>query len=261
MSSNELYKKLSSQSPQGSMRTLCVYLLVVAGAIAHHTARADASWQSHTLGKPVIWQQIVPITTAPVTPIRQLPNFKGEIVSLPTRQLANWIVHSGDNQGLPFMVVDKVQAQVFMFDAKGLLSGSTSALLGLAVGDDSAPDIGKRKLSTILPKERTTPAGRFVASLGRSLEGKEILWVDYEAAISLHRVVAGTKTERRAERLASPLITEKRISYGCINVSVAFFEDVVIQAFTGSSGIVYILPETRDIESSFSSYYDYQTKK
>ena len=157
--------------------------------------------------------------------MRKVANFKGENVSDATRQVVNWVVDSGDNAGLPFLIVDKVQARVLMFDAQGQLTGSASALLGMAVGDDTVPGIGQRRLSSILPNERTTPAGRFEASVGRNLAGKEILWVDYDAAISLHRVVTSNAKERRAERLASPLIEDNRISYGCINVPVAFFQD------------------------------------
>src|SRR5674476_1663356 len=62
---------------------------------------------------------------------------------------------------------------------------SARALLGSALGDDSVPGIGDRKLSSIRPEERTTPAGRFVAALGLNLGGAEILWVDYDGAVSM----------------------------------------------------------------------------
>jgi len=234
-------------------------ILLLAGAAACPPAWADKSWQTGSLGKPVVWQQGGPVTAVqkPIAPRRQA-DFRDEDVSEPARQVVNWVVGSGDNQGLPFMIVDKERARVLMLDSAGQLSGAASALLGMAVGDDTVPGIGKRKLSSIRVEERTTPAGRFVASLGRNLAGKEILWVDYEAAISLHRVVTGNARERRAERLASPLIADKRISFGCINVPVAFLNNVVLPAFTGTSGIVYTLPETRGIQEVFSSYYEHQ---
>jgi hypothetical protein len=134
------------------------------------------------------------------------------------------------------------------------LRGSAPALLGLAHGDDSVPGIGERKLSTILPGERTTPAGRFVASLDRNLHGGEILWVDYENAISLHPVITSNVQERRAERLATPSPLDNRISYGCINVPAAFFMGVVSAAFKGTNGIVYVLPETRSAQRQFGLY-------
>ena len=152
------------------------------------------------------------------------------------------------------MIVDKVNAQVLVFDIDGGLKGAASALLGLARGDDSTPGIGERKLSTILPHERTTPAGRFVASLDRDLHGTEILWIDYATALALHRVVKGTPSEQRAQRLASATSADKRISFGCINVPVSFYDKVVSPAFTGTNGVVYILPETRTPQEVFGSY-------
>ena len=152
------------------------------------------------------------------------------------------------------MIVDKTQAKAFVFDAQGRLRGAAPVLLGLAIGDDSVPGIGDRKLSSIRPDERTTPAGRFVASLDRNLKGEEILWVDYETAISMHRVITSNAKERRAQRLESPSPLDRRISYGCINVPVNFYNKVLSPAFTGTDGIVYVLPETRSTREVFGSY-------
>ncbi len=167
---------------------------------------------------------------------------------------ANWIVDSGDNQRMPFVIIDKVNARVFVFDARGQLKGAAAALLGLAHGDDSTPGIGQRKLSTIRPEERTTPAGRFIASLDRDPHGVEMLWVDYDNAISMHRVVTSNAREHRTQRLATPTADDNRISYGCINVPAAFYDKVVSPAFTGTSGVVYILPETRTAREVFKSH-------
>lgn len=184
----------------------------------------------------------------------RLANFGQEVASPESRKLADWVVDSADNGKLPFMIIEKVQARVFMFDAQGQLRGAAAALLGLAMGDDSVPGIGQRKLSSIRPAERTTPAGRFVASLDRDIHGHEVLWVDYDSALSLHRVVTSQPKERRAERLASPSPVDNRISFGCINVPVNFYETVVSPSFTGTNGIVYILPETRSARDVFGSY-------
>ncbi len=177
-----------------------------------------------------------------------------ETASAEARHVGDWVAHSRDNRGMPFVIVDKVDSRVFVFDAQGRLLGAAPALLGLARGDDSSPGIGQRKMSTIGPDERTTPAGRFVASLAKSLQGDEILWVDYDAAIALHRVIATAPKERRLQRLASHAPLERRITYGCINVPVKFFDDVVLPAFRGSAGIVYVLPETRKAAGVFGSY-------
>jgi len=181
-------------------------------------------------------------------------NFERESASPEARGLADWVLDSGDNQRLPFVIVDKKNARVFVFRANGRLTGAAPALLGFAVGDDSVPGIGTRKLSNIRPEARTTPAGRFVANLGRNLEGGEILWVDYEGAVSLHPVIKGNSEEQRAQRLATPTPLDNRISYGCINVPIEFFHQIVRPAFMGTSGIVYVMPETRSAQAVFASY-------
>jgi hypothetical protein len=107
-------------------------------------------------------------------------------------------------------------------------------------------------LAEILPQERTTPAGRFVASMDRNLRGEPMLWVDYATAVSMHPVITSNPQEHRAQRLATPTPLDNRISYGCINVPAAFFHDIVAPAFKGTNGLVYILPETRSIWSTFN---------
>lgn len=181
-------------------------------------------------------------------------DFKGKSSSQQARHVADWAVDSGDHQGMPFAIVDKVAAQVFVFGADGVLRGTAAALLGLAVGDDAVPGIGDRKLSSIRPEERTTPAGRFVAALDRNLHGGEILWVDYDTAISLHPVVTSNAKERRVQRLTTPSPLDNRISYGCINVPADFFLHVVRPVFSGTNGVVYVLPETRSPQTVFASY-------
>lgn len=164
--------------------------------------------------------------------------------------MADWVARSGDNAGLAFVIVDKVNAKVFLFDAAGRLLAAAPALLGLGKGDDSVDGIGQRRLSTIGPEERTTPAGRFVAALGHDLE-QDVLWIDYDASVSLHRVIVGRVAERRAQRLGSPSTLDNRISYGCINVPPEFYDKHVVPAFRGTVGIVYILPEAKPVAEVF----------
>ena len=191
--------------------------------------------------------------TLPKKPLK-LAQFEQESPSTEARQIANWVVDSNNNAGLPFIILDKKEAKVFVFHPDGRLRGAAAALLGLAIGDHSVPGIGDRKLSAIRPDERTTPAGRFVAALDRNLQNKEILWVDYDSALSLHPVITSNAKERRAQRLATPTPLDNRISYGCINVPADFFQQVVHAAFAGTNGIVYVLPETRPAKPFFGAH-------
>jgi hypothetical protein len=187
---------------------------------------------------------------APGLALAARADFQGEQASIAAGQVAHWSVESGDHAGLPFAIVDKVEAKVFVFDGRGRLLGMAPALIGLATGDESVPGIGSRPISTIRPLERTTPAGRFAASIGATVKGDEILWVDYEGAVALHRVSAGVPQERRLQRLASASAADRRITYGCINVPAKFFDSVVAPAFRATGGIVYVLPETRLLRTS-----------
>ena len=180
-------------------------------------------------------------------------DFQQESASSEVRYVAGWIVNSGDNRGMPYAIIDKVNAKVFVFDTGGNLQGAAPALLGMARGDNSVPGIGERKLSTIRPEERSTPAGRFVSSLSSDVSGKQILVIDYAASLSLHPLAKGTPAERRAQRLESATSDDNRISYGCINVPVKFYQKVISPAFTKTNGLVYILPETSKASDMFGS--------
>ncbi len=239
---------------------LCLGLLAVSFT-PHQVAAADdaglLSNQNSSLSEHEVAAALVTIETQPVVaPHHKRANFEGEDKSRDAQHVADWVVDSGDNRGMPFVIVDKMDAKVFVFYADGQLRGAARALLGLARGDDSIPGIGHRKLSEVRPEERTTPAGRFVASLGYNFHGKDVVWVDYDLAVSLHRVITSNPKEHRLQRLATPTPLDKRISYGCINVPANFFNNVVKPAFTGTNGVVYVLPDTRTISEIFALYYD-----
>lgn len=163
----------------------------------------------------------------------------------------DWVRASDDNAGMPYVIIDKVNARVFVLDATGHVEGSAPALLGMIAGDEAEAGIGAQALATMRPDQRVTPAGRFVASLARDLHGKPIVWIDYASALALHRVVKGTPTERRAQRLESSTAADNRISYGCVNLPGGFYDKVVLPAFASSSGVVYILPEKSPARSMF----------
>jgi len=238
---------------------LCLCGLLVVSFIPRQAAATDHTAQLSKRSRPLFSQEGAAYSaTSETQPVAahnpKRANFARERASHEARYIADWVVDSGDNHGLPFVIVDKTDARVFVFTADGSLRGAAPALLGLARGDDAVPGIGNRELSKIRPEERTTPAGRFVAALGRNLRDKEILWVDYDGAVSLHPVITTKPEEHRAQRLASPTPLDNRISYGCINVPAKFYENVIHSVFSGTSGIVYVLPETKSAREVFPSY-------
>lgn len=168
---------------------------------------------------------------------------------------AEWVKVTGDNRGLPFAIVDKLTAEVFIYSPDGELLGAAPALIGSAFGDDSVPGIGDRELAEISPEERTTPAGRFLGAYGPAVGRKTVLWVDYATAVSLHPVVTSNPREKRLQRLRSPAAEDNRITYGCINVANAFYKNVVRPTFSASEGVFYVLPETRSLAEVFPAFH------
>ena len=194
--------------------------------------------------------------TGAAVPAPKHAGIAGWIAPDAVKKMAGWVLDSSDNRGVPFVIVDKSEAKVFVFGKSGEMLGNAWVLVGLAQGDDSVPGIGTMPLTQITPDMRTTPAGRFVATIGHDLGKLDVLWVDYPTAVSLHRVINTNPAERRPERIVSGVPADHRISYGCINVPAQFFDSVVEPTFKDTHGIVYILPEVKDMRAVFPAYYD-----
>lgn len=177
--------------------------------------------------------------------------FGSASISGDARTVAKWVAATRDNAGVGFLIIDKKAARLHVFDATARHRSSTPVLLGAAIGDHTVPGIGLKPVAEVLPHERTTPAGRFIAERGRNAKGQDIVWVDYDAAVSMHRVVSDIPAERRLQRLASPTIADNRISYGCINIPVKFYESSIRPMFTDYRAVVYILPETQSLHQVF----------
>ncbi|MGA0611856.1 hypothetical protein [Caldimonas sp. KR1-144] len=173
--------------------------------------------------------------------------------SADARQMAQWVLATGDHGGRAFAVVDKRNARIYVIDAQGRLAGSTPVLLGAARGDHSVPGIGERPLNQIRPEERTTPAGRFESEPGRNLSGEHIVWFDYDAGLAIHRVRPNLASYgARLQRLASGGSDDKRVSLGCVVVPEAFYDEVIRPVLGQGRGVVYVLPETAPAQQTFA---------
>ncbi|AQR75710.1 hypothetical protein BXU08_06290 [Sphingomonas sp. LM7] len=174
------------------------------------------------------------------------------VPSAETVRVADWIAASGDNRALPYVIVDKANASLFLFDRKGKPLGTVPVLIGVAVGDDATPGIGSKNLAEIGPAEKTTPAGRFLARFGLAVGKERVLWVDYATSVALHPIPKGASArERRRQRMLSPTPDDNRITFGCINVPVAFYGKTIRPLFQKKGGYVYILPDTKPLEVVF----------
>ncbi len=205
-------------------------------------------------GRPVLSSTPAAFPT-PAQRVFHGADFASRPATADARFVADWVADSGDSRGLPFIILDKRDARVFVFAARGRLIDSSPVLLGATPGDDSVPDIGTRPMTSVREDEKTTPAGRFLAQAGKNAAHEDVVWVDYANAVSMHRVRLVDPKERRLERLASPDPAARRISYGCINVPVAFFDSVVWPLLGSTRAVVYVLPEVRDVREVFAAAY------
>lgn len=171
--------------------------------------------------------------------------------SVAANKMIAWIAAARDNGKLPFAVIDKPAATLYLFAADGSFIGEAPVLLGVGLGDDSSPGIGAKNLNEIGPAERTTPAGRFVAKFGRAVGGQRVLWINYADAVALHAVTTTNKKEHRVERLLSVPVDDNRISFGCVNVGTRFYAGKVKPLFHKHGGVVYILPEVKPLDEVF----------
>lgn len=176
--------------------------------------------------------------------------------SADTQFALEWVLQHADHQRKPFAIVDKRAASILVFESDGRLRGSSAVLLGRGSADASVADIATGQLNKLAPHEQTTPSGRFASEPGRNLQGEDIVWVDYEAKVAVHRLRADAGHARRALALASGGITDKRLSLGCIVMPVRFYEEVVRPALGGVHGVVHVLPEQQPARRLFDALRD-----
>jgi hypothetical protein len=214
--------------------------MLLSSATAAVWAKAQPTWAGKSRPAAVMAQSVSAAKAKPV-------------LSLDARAALSQVINTHDNGGAPFVVIDKQRARLWLFDNQGNPLGNTAVLLGYARGDDTVPGVGDKPLAQVKDSERTTPAGRFVAEPGSNGHGEQVIWVDYDAAVSMHRVHDVHGWEHREWRLRTATVADNRISYGCINVPAAFFEKVLLPSIGNKRSIVYVLPETRSVATLFRS--------
>lgn len=164
--------------------------------------------------------------------------------SAQTHDIAARILVTADHGHRPFAIVDKKAALLSLYSADGRVLGTSSVLLGQAVGDHSMPGVGERtQKGQLRPQDKTTPAGRFYSTPGENRSGESVVWVEPETAFAIHRRRPGPAHADRARRLASTNPALKRASAGCVVVPVAFYESHIHPVLGRQPGVVYVLPE------------------
>jgi hypothetical protein len=202
----------------------------------------------------------LPPIAAPVAPEVEAPptltaaDFGAFEPTRSARRMADWVVARHDNGRMPFIVLDKRDARLYVFEPNGRLIDQTPVLLGSAHGDETYPGIGDVPIADVKPYQRTTAAGRFVTRPGLDADHTDVVWLDYDAALAMHRVINKVKSEHRLQRIVSPNPRVRRISWGCINIPIAFFDAYISPVFGKRSGVTYVIPERRTFAEVFESH-------
>ena len=148
------------------------------------------------------------------------------------------IVGQNDNQGKQFIVADKQAGTLTMYTASGQQITSTPTLFGKTKGDSVS--------------SKNTPSGRFETKQANvSTEGyggsAQVLTQNGQnlqlggSSYAIHRVYTKYASENRQGRLDTPTATDNRISLGCINVPVDFYDTYLN---SDQATVVYVMPET-----------------
>jgi len=136
-------------------------------------------------------------------------------------QIAEWVAATRDNGGLPFFVVDRTYAQLYVFDAAGGLQAVAPVTLDESRGDRSAGVGGARPAGDtgrLYENEKSAPAARFIAARDGDL---------------------------REEGVAP----------------AAAYENVINRILAGSRVVVYVVPETPAPGVATSDYVSYAAEQ
>ena len=58
-------------------------------------------------------------------------DFGQEPASEVAHQVADWVIDANNNRGLPFLIIDKMDAKAYVFHSDGRLRGAAPVLLGM----------------------------------------------------------------------------------------------------------------------------------
>lgn len=85
--------------------------------------------------------------------------------------------------------------------------------------------------------------GCFEFVLGWNLFGNDVVWVDYDVVVFMYCVCFINFKECWLECLVMLMVVDNRISWGCINVLVVFFDWIVWFNLGYGCVVVYVLFE------------------
>lgn len=149
--------------------------------------------------------------------------------------------------GKGFIIADKPNGMIHIFDKDGKVIAQDTALYGKDVGDVLA------SASALAGGKKITPAGKYALEAVKLRDGDTyaggytldlVGTNDGTGTIAIHAAYLGNVNEKRLERLATPDVKDNRVSYGCINTSHKTFLNKIIPNISKlDGGMVFVLPD------------------
>ncbi|MCK7506105.1 MAG: hypothetical protein MZV70_19845 [Desulfobacterales bacterium] len=100
-------------------------------------------------------------------------------------------------------------------------------MLGMAIGDDAVPVLATGKCRPSVPRSAPRPQAALFPTWVSITTKRDILWVDYDGA-DVHASGGDEQaTKQPPGAFSHTNASDNRISYGCINVPVKFFNNVL----------------------------------
>jgi hypothetical protein len=200
----------------------------------------------------------LPVTTYTVKQTVERPkvDFKEAAVPGYIQQVADNRMRAHPNK--PIIIVDKQMGLTYVIDTNGVLAGKSASLTGKTKGDFRSEEAKKiASVEAISEKDKVTEAGMFDASIKNVPHYGNVitLQVFNNYSIAMHQTYLGAPAEQRQARLESATPEDNRISFGCINVSNEFMQDVVFKAIPkGLKNFpVVVIPESKSIQAFWPS--------
>ena len=191
--------------------------------------------------------------------VTQAQQDKGVRAQVGVRQLSsnalkvvNWIAANSTGNEVS-LVLDPAVGKLYVMKGRRIVDDSP-ALYGKAGIGAIDQTILNSSVEQTTEEMKVTPAGRFPLKMVPSEEyGTAIDFLKGpNASFAIHRVYLGNPSERRADRLANSDPKNKNISYGCVNVSSDFYDNVLSKLDLSGSAFAYLLPSS---EISLGKYF------
>jgi hypothetical protein len=196
--------------------------------------------------------QVVEQTRTEVVQIReQVPDSAIAKMSEAARVTYENMAPAAKLSGKGFMIADKPNGMLHIFNADGTVFAQEAALYGKDKGDT----LGK---SSLEGGPKITPAGKFTLEVADNAEydGGKVLNLaeskDDTGFVAVHSVYLGDPKEQRGKRLTSGKTDDKRVSYGCINTAKDLFVGKLLPSIGNfDGGMIFVLPDLSTAEAVF----------